>query len=113
MWNEALVNQREMEIDELATCMRRGFFQPMARDLRFITAVIKINSDLERMGDLAVNITERALSLMRVSPLRPLVDIPRIAELAVGEGMVHRMRWTRSRTATPIWPARCCWPTTR
>src|SRR5215469_14213461 len=87
MWNEAQVNQSEMEIDELATRML-ALFQPMARDLRFITAVIKMNSDLERMGDLAVNITERALSLMRQSELRPPVDIPRIAELA--ESMVHR-----------------------
>jgi phosphate transport system protein len=87
MWNEARVNQREMEIDEMATRML-ALFQPMARDLRFITAVIKMNSDLERMGDLAVNITERALSLMKESTLRPLVDIPRIAELA--ESMVHR-----------------------
>ena len=64
MWKEAQVNQREMEIDDLATRML-ALFQPMARDLRFITAVIKMNADLERMGDLAVNITERALSLMQ------------------------------------------------
>jgi len=87
MWNEALVNQKEMEIDELATRML-ALFQPMARDLRFITAVIKINNDLERMGDLAVNITERALTLMREPAVKPLIDIPRIADLA--ESMVHR-----------------------
>jgi phosphate transport system protein len=87
MWNEALVNQKEIEIDELATRML-ALFQPMARDLRFITAVIKINNDLERMGDLAVNITERALTLMREPAVKPLVDIPRIADLA--ESMVHR-----------------------
>ncbi len=87
MWNEALVNQKEIEIDELATRML-ALFQPMARDLRFITAVIKINNDLERMGDLAVNITERALTLMREPAVKPLIDIPRIADLA--EGMVHR-----------------------
>lgn len=87
MWNEAQVNQREMEIDEMATRML-ALFQPMARDLRLITAVIKMNSDLERMGDLAVNITERALSLMRDPIVRPPVDIPRIAELS--ESMVHR-----------------------
>jgi phosphate transport system protein len=87
MWNEAQVNQREMEIDELATRML-ALFQPMARDLRLITAVIKMNSDLERMGDLAVNITERALSLMKEPSVRPPIDIPRIAELA--ESMVHR-----------------------
>ena len=61
MWDEALINQKEIEIDELATRML-ALFQPMARDLRFITAVIKMNNDLERMGDLAVNITERALT---------------------------------------------------
>jgi phosphate transport system protein len=87
MWNEALVNQKEIEIDELATRML-ALFQPMARDLRFITAVIKINNDLERMGDLAVNITERALTLMREPAIKVLVDIPRIADLA--ESMVHR-----------------------
>jgi phosphate transport system protein len=87
MWKEAQVNQKEMEIDDLATRML-ALFQPMARDLRFITAVIKMNADLERMGDLAVNITERALSLMQEPTLRPLVDIPKIAELA--ESMVHR-----------------------
>jgi phosphate transport system protein len=87
MWKEAQVNQKEMEIDDLATRML-ALFQPMARDLRFITAVIKMNADLERMGDLAVNITERALSLMQEEALRPLVDIPKIAELA--ESMVHR-----------------------
>ena len=87
MWAEALINQKEIEIDELATRLL-ALFQPMARDLRFITAVIKMNSDLERMGDLAVNITERGLSLMKEAPLRPLIDIPRLSALA--ESMVHR-----------------------
>ena len=87
MWAEALINQKEIEIDDLATRLL-ALFQPMARDLRFITAVIKMNSDLERMGDLAVNITERAMSLMQEPVVRHLIDIPRIAELA--ESMVHR-----------------------
>jgi phosphate transport system protein len=87
MWGEAQINQKEIEIDELATRLL-ALFQPMARDLRFITAVIKMNSDLERMGDLAVNITERALTLMKEPVLRPLIDIPRMAELA--ETMVRR-----------------------
>ncbi len=109
MWNEAQVNQREMEIDELATRML-ALFQPMARDLRFITAVIKMNSDLERMGDLAVNITERALSLMREPRcgrwwiFRASPNWPRAWCTA---------RWTHSRAATPIWRARYCWPTTK
>lgn len=60
----------------------------MARDLRFLTAAIKINGDLERMGDLAVNITERALSLMREESVSPLIDIPKLASLA--ESMVRK-----------------------
>jgi phosphate transport system protein len=87
LWAEALINQKEIEIDDLATRLL-ALFQPMARDLRFLTAVIKMNSDLERMGDLAVNITEGALRLISEPSARPLVDIPRIATLA--ESMVHR-----------------------
>ncbi len=86
LWKEALINQRDIEIDGFATRLL-ALYQPMARDMRFITAVIKINGDLERMGDLAVNITERALSLMREEPVKALIDIPRMAQLA--EGMVR------------------------
>jgi phosphate transport system protein len=86
LWKEALINQKDIEIDEFATRLL-ALFQPMARDMRFLTAVIKINGDLERMGDLAVNITERAMSLMKESPVKPLVDIPRMAGLA--EAMVR------------------------
>jgi phosphate transport system protein len=84
--NEARINQLEIRIDELATRLL-ALHQPMARDLRFLTAAIKINNDLERMGDLAVNIVERALSLMAEPPVKPLIDIPRMAHLA--ESMVH------------------------
>jgi phosphate transport system protein len=85
--NEALINQKEIRIDALATRLL-ALQQPMARDLRFLTAAIKINNDLERMGDLAVNIVERALSLISQPPVKPLIDIPRMARLA--ESMVHR-----------------------
>ena len=84
--NEARINQMEIRIDELATRLL-ALNQPMARDLRFLTAAIKINSDLERMGDLAVNIVERALSLIAQPPVKPLIDIPRMAQLA--ESMVR------------------------
>src|SRR5262249_16206166 len=86
LWKEAQINQKDIEIDELATRLL-ALYQPMARDMRFLTAAIKINGDLERMGDLAVNITERALSLMREPPVKPLVDIPKMARLA--EAMVR------------------------
>ena len=87
LWKEALINQKDIEIDEYATRLL-ALYQPMARDLRFLTAVIKINGDLERMGDLAVNITHRALSLMGELPVRPLIDIPQMANLA--ENMVRK-----------------------
>src|SRR5579862_1347768 len=86
-WKEALINQKDLEIDEFATRLL-ALYQPMAADMRFLTAAIKINGDLERMGDLAVNITHRAISLMRNMAVKPLIDIPHIAALV--EGMVRQ-----------------------
>ena len=85
--NEARINQMEIEVDDFAVGLM-ALYQPMARDLRFLTAAIKINADLERMGDLAVNIVERALSLMYQPPVKPLIDIPQMAKLV--ESMVRR-----------------------
>jgi len=78
---EADVNLLQMEIDEYAMTLL-ATQQPVAIDLRFIFAASKINSDLERIGDLAVNITEQAHVLVQQPPLKPLIDIPRMAELA-------------------------------
>jgi phosphate transport system protein len=55
--------------------------QPMAADLRFITSAMKITTDLERMGDQAVNIAERAISLNQEPQLKPYIDIPKMAEI--------------------------------
>jgi phosphate transport system protein len=77
--NEARINQMEIEIDDLATRLL-ALQQPMATDLRFLTAAIKINNDLERMGDLAVNIVERALALMHEPVIMPMIDIPQMAK---------------------------------
>lgn len=75
------INDLEVEVDE--HCHRMlALFQPTAGDMRFITSSMKINSDLERMGDLAVNIAERVLALNEVAPLKPYVDLPRMAEIA-------------------------------
>jgi phosphate transport system protein len=84
--NEDRINRMEIQIDDQATRLL-ALQQPMARDLRFLTAALKINNDLERMGDLAVNVAERSLSVMRYPPVKPLIDIPRMATLA--ESMVH------------------------
>ena len=84
--NEDRINRLEIEIDELAVRLL-ALQQPMASDLRFITAAIKINTDLERMGDLAVNIVERSIALMQLPPVKPLIDIPQLAKLV--ESMVR------------------------
>ncbi len=85
--NERRINEIEIEIDEQATRIL-ALHQPVARDLRFITAAIKINSDLERMGDLAVNIVQRAVSLNRQPQVKPLIDVPHMSRLV--ESMVHK-----------------------
>ena len=75
------VNRLDMEVDDL--CIRLlALNQPAAKDLRFITTALKITTDLERIGDMAVNISERALELMREAPIKPYIDIPRMAEIA-------------------------------
>ena len=84
--NEAKINQLEIRIDELATQLL-ALHQPMAGDLRLLTAAIKINNDLERMGDLAVNIVECSLSLISQPSVKPMIDIPHMAQLA--ESMVR------------------------
>jgi phosphate transport system protein len=78
---ESQVNQLHVEIDE--ACLELiALRQPAAADLRFITAAMKIIVDMERIGDQAINITERAESLLAVPPLKPLIDIPRMADIA-------------------------------
>jgi phosphate transport system protein len=77
---ENRINAMDIEIEE--TCLTLlALRQPMAIDLRFITSAMKINTDLERMGDQAVNIAERAVSLNQEPPLKPYLDIPRMAEI--------------------------------
>ena len=85
--NEARINQLEIEIDEMAIELL-ALQAPLAADLRLITAAIKINNDLERMGDLSVSIAQSALALMREPLIRPMIDIPHIAGLA--QGMVRK-----------------------
>jgi phosphate transport system protein len=78
---EARINKLELAIDEM--CLKLlALRQPMATDLRFITSAMKITTDLERMGDQAVNISERAISLNEEPQIKPYIDIPRMAEIA-------------------------------
>ena len=84
---EPAINAMEREIDELALDLL-AMQQPMAIDLRFITAVMKINADLERVGDQAVNIVQRAQDSLAFPELDLPADIPRMARLATD--MVRR-----------------------
>jgi phosphate transport system protein len=84
---ESLINAAEREIDEQAFDLL-AMQQPMAVDLRFILAVTKINSDLERVGDQAVNIAERVMDLVELPVVDLPVDIPRMA--AAVSAMVRR-----------------------
>ena len=78
---DAIVNNYDVEIEE--ECIRfLAIWQPTGSNLRFITTAIKIITDLERMGDLAVDICERTIELNEEPPLKPYIDIPRMAEAA-------------------------------
>jgi phosphate transport system protein len=78
--DEPKINRMEMEIDGKVTRLL-ALRQPVARDLRFLTAALKINNDLERIGDLANHIAERSLSLMHHPLVKPMTDIPKMASL--------------------------------
>ena len=77
---EPQINALHLELDERALQLL-ALQQPMAVDLRLIASTIKINSDLERIGDQAVNIAQRALSILSQPNLQPVIDIPIMAEL--------------------------------
>src|SRR3954451_6596339 len=85
--SETSINKAEREIDELALDLL-AMQQPMAVDLRFITACMKINADLERVGDQAVNIAQRGAELISLPQVDLPVDIPRMASTVAG--MVRR-----------------------
>ena len=75
------VNALQIEIDD--RCLKLlALQQPMASDLRLITSAMKINADLERIGDQAVNIAENAMKMLAAPPLKPIIDLPRMAEMA-------------------------------
>jgi len=81
--DESRENEIEVEIEE--SCIELlARYQPQARDLRGILMILKMNNDLERMGDEAVNIAESSLFLIERPPVKPLIDIPRMAQEAMG-----------------------------
>jgi phosphate transport system protein len=87
--SDTLVDAAELEVDHL--CLNiLALRQPTASDLRFITTALKIVTDLERIGDLAVNTAERSIELAQEPPLKPYIDIPRMSAAVstmVGEAL--------------------------
>jgi phosphate transport system protein len=80
---EKVINNLQIEVDEMSLKLI-ALRQPAASDLRFLVSAIKINSDLERIGDLAVNIVERVQDLLKEPSLKPLIDLPKMAEISQG-----------------------------
>jgi len=78
--NDNAIDQKELEIDQ-HTIALIAMMQPAAVDLRFVAAAMKITPELERVADLAVDVCERAIELNREPPLKPLIDIPRLARI--------------------------------
>jgi phosphate transport system protein len=77
---DGVVNELQIEVDD--RCLKLlALQQPMAVDLRLITVAMKINADLERIGDQAVNIAENVVKILPQPPLKPLIDIPRMAQI--------------------------------
>jgi phosphate transport system protein len=78
---DEVINRLHLEIDD--RCFKLlALYQPMAVDLRMIVAAVKINSDLERVGDLAVNVAEASERYIEHAPVKPLIDIPRMGSMA-------------------------------
>jgi len=80
--DEPVANQRELELEELCTTLIAKF-QPLANDLRTVMMIAQMNNDLERLGDLAVNIVESSLDLINQPAVKPLIDIPKMAEISM------------------------------
>jgi len=83
---ENVINDMQIEVDDRIVQLVAQV-QPMATDLRFLLALGRINSDLERIGDQAVNIAQSAMRILRHPQVKPYVDLPRMSELA--EAMVR------------------------
>lgn len=84
--NDDTIDMIELDVDE--ECLRiLALHQPVAGDLRFITAALKINNDLERIGDLACNVAERAIDLCRIEPLALPLHFERMTEIV--RAMLH------------------------
>jgi len=91
---EKMINQSERAIDELAVDLL-AMQQPMATDLRFVLAVLKINSDLERVGDLAVNIAQRSIGLSQ-EPAQAVLEMDSIVDRMKDEAFINLVNQMKS-----------------
>lgn len=98
------VDQLEHEIDQLVMRLL-ALRQPMAVDLRLITASLKISSDLERIGDYAANVAKRASALSQVEPMRPVAVIPRMSQIVQGmiKDVLDAYLARDAETALAVW----------
>jgi len=80
--DEPRANEAEISMDEMCTNLIAQF-QPRAKDLRTILMIMKMSNDLERMGDHAVNLSHAAQYLIERPPVKPWIDVPRMAELTI------------------------------
>ena len=79
---DSRINDLQIEIDRRCYTLM-ALYQPVAVDLRTVVSALKINTDLERVGDFAVNISEAAQRYLAHPPVKPLIDLPRMADLAL------------------------------
>jgi phosphate transport system protein len=84
---DRLINEKRFEIENRCVAII-ATQQPMARDIRLLTSILEVNTELERMGDYAKGIARICIMMAGEAPLKPLIDIPRMADLAVD--MLHR-----------------------
>ena len=96
---EDAINELQMEIDDRVVQLL-ALHQLMATDLRFVLALSRINNDLERIGDQAVNIAQGALRILRHPRVKPYVDLPRMSDLV-------EERLNNPRAAVGAWCAQC------
>ena len=101
-WSSTAISEvnRSTSRSTSCACGSSRFISPRRGDLRFVTTALKVDTDLERIGDMAVNICERALELNEEPPLKPYIDIPRMAKEAAADG-AHEPRRVRAAGHRP------------
>jgi phosphate transport system protein len=103
--DEPRVNSYDIEIDEMCTAIIAQF-EPMARDLRIVLMILKMNHDLERMGDHAVNISESGLFLVSRPTLKATEDLPLMGQAAANMLKDRPKRWWNAILSSIKWAKR-------